>query len=123
MQEEIVVLIYAAIGLAAGLLSGFFGIGGGIIIVPTLMYFAGFSQLMAQGTSLAVMLPPVGILAFWEYYKRGNVDITAGILICITLLIGGLIGGKIAQVIPPYILKKGFAVFLMLVSIKMLLGK
>ncbi|MCE5287575.1 MAG: sulfite exporter TauE/SafE family protein [Pelosinus sp.] len=116
-------LIYAAIGLAAGILSGFFGIGGGIIIVPTLMYFAGFSQLMAQGTSLAVMLPPVGILAFWEYYKKGNVDITAGILICITLLIGGMVGGKIAQIVPPPILKKCFAVFLMLVSVKMLLGK
>jgi uncharacterized membrane protein YfcA len=117
------VLIYVAIGLAAGLLSGFFGIGGGIIIVPALMYFAGFNQLLAQGTSLAVMLPPVGILAFWEYYKRGNVDITAGLIICVMLLIGGMVGGKIAQMVPPIILKKCFAVFLMLVSVKMLFGK
>lgn len=116
-------IVYVLVGLAAGILSGFFGIGGGIIIVPALMYFAGFNQLLAQGTSLAVMLPPVGILAFWEYYKKGNVDIAAGLIICVTLLLGGMLGGKIAQMVPPIILKKGFAVFLMLVSIKMLISK
>lgn len=70
-------LLFIAIGLMAGILSGMFGIGGGIIIVPALMYLCGFSQLKAQGTSLAIMLPPVGILAFLSYYKRGQVNIQA----------------------------------------------
>ncbi|MDP4152441.1 MAG: sulfite exporter TauE/SafE family protein [Bacillota bacterium] len=116
-------LIFIAVGLLAGILSGFFGIGGGIIIVPALIYICGFSQLKAQGTSLAVLLPPVGILAFLEYYKKGNVDLKAAILICITVLIGAMLGGKIVQHIPDEILKKGFAVFMLLMSVKMLFGK
>ncbi|MBP2644246.1 MAG: putative permease [Firmicutes bacterium] len=115
--------LYALIGIAAGILSGFFGIGGGIIIVPTLMYVCGFPQLKAQGTSLAIMLPPVGLLAFWQYYKNDNVDIHAALIICITLFIGGLLGGRIVQEIPPDILKKAFAIFLMFVAVKMLIGK
>jgi len=69
------IILFIAIGLAAGVLSGMFGIGGGIIIVPTLIYLCGFDQLKAQGTSLAILLPPVGILAFISYYKRGQVNI------------------------------------------------
>ncbi|MBP2650661.1 MAG: hypothetical protein H6Q74_1486 [Firmicutes bacterium] len=117
------IAFYALIGAIAGIMSGFFGIGGGIIIVPALMYACGFTQLKAQGTSLAIMLPPVGILAFWQYYKNNNVDITAGIIICLTLLIGAFFGGKLAQVIPTEILKKAFAVFLMFVAVKMLISK
>lgn len=116
-------LFFVLIGLAAGILSGFFGIGGGIIIVPALVFICGFSQLKAQGTSLAIMLPPVGILAFIEYYKKGNVDIKAGIIICITVFLGALLGGRIAQHINPDYLKKGFAVFMILLSLKMLFGK
>ena len=117
------IIIFIIIGVVAGILSGFFGIGGGVIIVPALIYICGFTQLTAQGTSLAVLLPPVGILAFLEYYKKGNVDIKAGIIICITVLIGAMFGGKIAQHISPEILKKGFAVFMLLISLKMLFGK
>jgi uncharacterized protein len=116
-------LIFIAIGLFAGLLSGFFGIGGGIIIVPALIYLCGFTQLRAQGTSLAILLPPVGLLAFLEYYKKGNVDIKAGIIICLTVFIGAMLGGKVAQHVPAEILKKGFAVFMMLVSVKLLFSK
>ena len=117
------IILFTSIGLTAGILSGFFGIGGGIIIIPALIYFCGFDQLKAQGTSLAVLLPPVGILAFLEYYKKGNVDIKSGIIICITVFIGALFGGKIAQHIPPDILKKGFATLMLLISLKMLFGK
>lgn len=117
------IIIFILIGFTAGILSGLFGIGGGIIIIPALTYIIGFTQLKAQGTSLAILLPPVGILAFLEYYKRGNVDIKAGVIISITLLLGAMFGGKIAQCIPPYYLKKGFAIFMILVSIKMLVDK
>jgi uncharacterized membrane protein YfcA len=117
------IILFILIGLSAGILSGFFGIGGGVIIVPALIYICGFTQLKAQGTSLAVLLPPVGILAFLEYYKKGNVDIKAGIIICITVLIGAMFGGKISQNISPDILRKGFAIFMLLISLKMLFSK
>jgi len=117
------ILLFILIGLLAGILSGFFGIGGGVIIVPALIYICGYSQLKAQGTSLAVLLPPVGILAFIEYYKKGYVDLKGGIIIAFTLLIGALLGSKIAQIVPTDLLKKGFAVFMIGVSLKMLFSK
>lgn len=117
------IILFIVIGLLAGILSGLFGIGGGVIIVPALIYLCSFSQLKAQGTSLAVLLPPVGILGFIEYYKKGNVDIRGGITICLMVLIGSLVGSKIAQAISPDLLKKGFALFMIAVSLKMLFGK
>jgi uncharacterized membrane protein YfcA len=117
------VMLFTVIGLMAGILSGMFGIGGGIIIVPALIYLCGFDQLKAQGTSLAIMLPPVGILAFIEYYKRGQVSIKAGILICIFLVIGSIFGAKIANSVPISVIKKGFAILMIAISIKMLLSK
>lgn len=117
------IVLFIVIGLLAGILSGMFGIGGGIIIVPALVYLCGFDQLKAQGTSLAIMLPPVGILAFIEYYKRGQVSVKAGILICIFLIVGSLFGAKIANSIPISTIKKGFAVLMILISIKMLFSK
>lgn len=116
-------ICFVGIGLLAGILSGFFGIGGGIIIVPALIYICGFNQLLAQGTSLAIMLPPVGLLAFLEYYKKGNVNLSAGIIICITLFLGALFGAKIAHLVSPLILKRAFAILLILVSLKMLFAK
>jgi uncharacterized membrane protein YfcA len=80
-------IIYIIIGISAGALSGLFGIGGGILIIPALMFLKGFPQLKAQGTSLIAMLPPVGILAFMEYNKKGNTDLVAGIIICIAMII------------------------------------
>ncbi len=117
------VILFIIIGLAAGILSGIFGIGGGIIIVPALIYLCGFSQLKAQGTSLAILLPPVGILAFIEYYKKGQVNLQAGILICLFLVIGSVFGAKIANIIPLSILKKGFGVLMILISLKMIFSK
>ncbi len=117
------VVLFIAIGLVAGILSGIFGIGGGVIIVPALIYLCGFSQLKAQGTSLAVLLPPVGILAFIEYYKKGQVNVQAGVLICIFLIIGSVFGSKIVNYIPLSILKKSFGILMILISLKMIFSK
>lgn len=116
-------VVFILIGITAGILSGMFGIGGGIVIVPALMYFCGFSQLKAQGTSLAVLLPPVGIFAFIQYYKKGQVDIPAGIIIVLFLVIGSIFGAKIAQNLPSNVLKKGFGVLMILISLKLIFSK
>jgi len=117
------IIIYIIIGIAAGILSGLFGIGGGIIIIPSLMFLKGFTQLKAQGTSLVAMLPPVGILAFIQYYKKGNTDLVAGIIICITMLISAKFGGQLANMLPMNIMKKAFGIFVILVGIKTFFGK
>ena len=106
--------------LAAGILSGLVGIGGGIILVPGLVYLLGFSQKMAQGTSLGVLLLPVGILAMWQFYKAGYVDVKAVGFIAIAFLLGGYFGSKITLALPQDTVKKIFAVLLLVISIKML---
>jgi uncharacterized membrane protein YfcA len=116
-------IIYSIVGITAGILSGLFGIGGGIVIVPALMYISGFSQLKAQGTSVAILLPPVGLLAFIEYYKKGNVDIKAALIICAFVLIGGMFGGKIVNYIPVSMLRKGFAVLMVIFAAKIFFQK
>jgi uncharacterized membrane protein YfcA len=115
--------MFIAIGIIAGILSGMFGIGGGVIIVPALMYLCGFSQLKAQGTSLAVLLPPVGIFAFIQYYKRGQVNLQAGILIVVFLVIGSIFGSRLANNLPIEVLKKGFGILMILISLKMIFSK
>jgi uncharacterized protein len=117
------IFLFILIGIVAGVLSGMFGIGGGVIIVPALVFLCGFSQLKAQGTSLAILLPPVGILAFIEYYKKGQTNLQAGIIIAIFLIIGSIFGAKLSQILPVSILKKGFGVFMILVSLKMIFSK
>lgn len=117
------IIAFIAVGILAGILSGMFGVGGGIVIVPALVYLCGFSQLKAQGTSLAIMLPPVGIAAFIQYYKQGQVDVKAGILICIFLVFGSMFGAKIAHIIPISVLKKSFGVLMILISLKMIFSK
>lgn len=116
-------ILFIIIGVIAGILSGLFGIGGGIIIVPALIYLCGFSQLKAQGTSLAILLPPVGILAFMDYYKRGQVSVQAGILICVFLVIGSVLGAKISHIMPVGMLRKLFGILMILISIKLILEK
>lgn len=116
-------IIYLLIGAAAGILSGLFGIGGGVIIIPALVVLQGFSQIKAQGTSLVALLPPVGILAFLEYYKRGNVDLYAGIVICIAMVISAKFGAQFANTLPMDILRKTFGIFVILIGIKTFLGK
>ena len=108
------------LGLAAGMLSGLVGIGGGIIIVPGLIYLLGFSQKMAQGTSLGILLLPVGILAVWQFYRAGYVDVKAVGFVAIAFVIGGYFGSKITLALPQETVKKIFAGLLLIISIKML---
>ncbi len=116
-------LLYILVGLAAGTLSGLIGIGGGIIVVPALVILFSMTQHTAQGTTLAMMLPPIGLLAALEYYKKGFVDFKIAGLLCIGFVIGGLIGAKLAIGIPEQVLKKMFGIFLLIVSLKMIFFK
>lgn len=114
------ILILILIGMASGILSGLIGIGGGIIIVPALVFFLGFSQLQAQGTSLGIILLPVGLLAVLQFYKAGHIDVKAVGIVAFAFLIGGYFGSKIALSIPQELLKKIFAVILVLIAAKMI---
>lgn len=117
------ILILLLIGIAAGMLSGFVGVGGGIVIVPALVFFLGFTQHQAQGTSLAMMIPPIGLLAVWNYYKAGQVNLTAAAVLCVTFFIGAFLGSKLSIAMDPAKVKKIFAVVMMAASLKLLLGK
>ena len=110
---------FLLIGLGAGVLSGLFGIGGGIVIVPALVFFAGMVQKTATGPSLAALLLPVGALGAWQYHKAGSLDTQAALLLAPGLLFGALIGAKIALQLPSRELQRAFAVFLMLVAGRM----
>ena len=116
-------MILIAIGIVTGAMAGMLGIGGAIIMIPALVYFMGFSQQMAQGTSLAVMLPPIGILAAYNYYKAGHVDIKFALILAATFLIGSYFGSRFALTLPQATLKKIFGVLLLLVAVKMLFSK
>ena len=112
--------ILLIVGLAAGVLSGVVGIGGGIIIVPALVYFLAFDQRMAQGTSLAILLLPIGLLGVIQFYKAGYVDIRVTAIIAVAFFIGSYFGSRIALTVPQETLKKVFACVLILVAVKML---
>ncbi len=104
-------LTFVVIGCVGGLFAGIFGVGGGIVIVPALIYWAGFSQHKATGTSLAVLLPPIGLAAAAEYYRHGNVDVRAAILLACSMFVGGWGGAYLAnQMKGPY-LRLAFGVF------------
>lgn len=115
------IAILLVIGLCAGMLSGFVGVGGGIIIVPALVFFLGFSQHMAQGTSLTMMIPPIGILAVMNYYKSGNVDMKAALILCLTFVVGGYLGSKLSISLDQKVVKKVFAVIMMFAAVRMLI--
>ncbi len=115
------VIILLLIGLMAGMLSGIVGIGGGIIIVPALIFFVGFSQKMAQGTSLAILLLPIGLLGVMQFYKAGYVDIKVTLVIAFAFFIGSYFGSRIALTVSQDVLKKIFAILLLAVAVKMLL--
>ena len=115
-------LIYLLIGLAAGLLSGLFGIGGGILIVPALLLIGRMAPATATGTSLGALLLPVGALGAWQYYKNGHVDVRASALIALGLLVGAFFGARFAQGLDPLLARRAFAVFLVLVSVKVWFG-
>lgn len=111
------------IGLLAGMLSGLVGVGGGIIMVPLLILFLGFSQHQAQGTSLAVLVVPVTALAVFNYYKQGYINWKYALVIALFFIIGGYFGSKLAVSIDQKILKKIFSIVLLLVGVKLLLEK
>jgi uncharacterized membrane protein YfcA len=117
------VFLYILLGVVAGIFSGLIGIGGGIIIVPVLVLLFGLSQHTAQGTTLALMVPPIGLLAAWAYYKQGFVDLKIVAFVCLGFFIGGLFGAKFAIGIPETILKKIFGIVLLAVSIRMIFFK
>ena len=116
-------LILIVIGIITGFMAGMLGIGGAIIMIPALVFLMGISQQTAQGTSLAVMLPPVGIIAAYNYYKAGEVNIKFAIVLAIFFLVGSYFGSKFALILPQAVLKKIFGILLLLVAAKMLLSK
>lgn len=124
-MEISTVLILMGIGLMAGILSGFVGVGGGIIIVPALIYFLGYNQLQAQGMSLTLMLPPIGIMAFYNYYQKGHVDkmsmTYAGVMAAL-FIVGGYVGSKLALKIPENVVKLIFGLIMLYVAIRMIMS-
>jgi uncharacterized membrane protein YfcA len=121
MNDFIQILFLVLIGLVTGGLSGLLGIGGGIIVIPSLVLLLKFSQKLAQGTSLAMLLPPIGLLAAYNYYKAGYVDVKAAIILIITFVIGSYISSYWAVNLPENVIKKIFAVFLIIYAIKILM--
>ena len=114
------IILLILVGLAAGFLSGLIGIGGGIIIVPALVLFLGFSQKLAQGTSLGILLLPVGILAVLQYYKQGYLNVNYVAIIATAFILGSFLGSKLALSMSDEKMKKIFALVLLLIAVKML---
>jgi len=117
------ILLFLLLGLVAGVLSGLVGIGGGTIIIPALVFLFGFTQHKAQGTTLALLVPPIGILAAWTYYKQGFVDLKAAMFIVLGFFLGGLLGARVAVGVPDTVLRKVFGVYLLVVAVQMFFGK
>ncbi len=117
------IVILVLIGLTAGVFGGVFGVGGAIVMIPALVYFMGMDQHMAQGTSLAVMLPPIGLFAAYNYYKAGQANLWYALIIAVTFMIGGYFGSKIALNLPENLMKKIFGIFLILVALRLIFSK
>ena len=122
-METTTALILIIIGLMAGVFGGIFGVGGAIIMIPAMVYFLGVDQHMAQGTSLAVMLPPIGLFAAYNYYKAGEVNIWYAMIIAVSFMIGGYFGSKIALNLPENILKKIFGILLIIMALRLIFSK
>lgn len=115
-------LLFAAIGLAGGVAAGLFGVGGGIVLVPALIYGAGFTQHLATGTSLAVLLPPIGLAATIEYYRHGNVDLRAAMILAAGMFVGSWLGAYFANQMKGPHLRLTFGVFLTALGIYLVFG-
>ena len=111
-------VVVALIGLGAGLLSGLFGIGGGVVIVPLLIGLAGFSITQAAGTSLAALLLPVGAFGAWQYWQAGAVDLRAALLLAVGLLIGAYLGARLGISLPAATVQRAFGVLLVVVGLR-----
>ena len=116
-------LLFVVIGLGAGVLAGMFGIGGGIVIVPALILLAKYPPQMATGTSLAIFLFPIGAFGAYAYYKEGHVRVVAALLLALGVLCGSYFGARLAMLMSPLLLKRSFAVFLVLIAARMWFGK
>ncbi|MBN1413890.1 MAG: sulfite exporter TauE/SafE family protein [Bacteroidales bacterium] len=119
--NEIIILIL--IGLSAGMIAGALGVGGAIIIVPALVFFFSMPQHLAQGTSLAILLFPVGLLAFLNYYKHGYVNFKVAIIVMLAFIVGGYFGSLISVNLPEKPLKVLFGALMLIAGMKMILGK
>jgi uncharacterized membrane protein YfcA len=117
------VIILVIIGVMAGVFGGMFGVGGAIIMIPALVYFLGVDQHTAQGTSVAIMLPPIGLFAAYNYYKAGQVNIWYAVIIAIAFMVGGYFGSMIAVKLPENLMKKIFGILLILVALRMIFSK
>ena len=120
--EPSAIVTLLLIGVAAGCLSGFIGIGGGLLIVPALMYFMGMSQMAAQGTSLALMLPPIGALAVMNYWRAEEVDLRAAGIMVVAFVIGGYFGSRLALSLNPMKMRLAFGVIMLYVAVRMVWG-
>lgn len=116
------IIIVGLIGLFAGVLSGLLGLGGAIVIIPALVMLLDYSQQTAQGTALVMMVLPVGALAAWQYYQQGFVEVKTALILAGMFFIGGYFGAKLAVHIPQEIMKKAFAVVLVLIAVKIWFG-
>ena len=117
------IVLCLSLGLVAGMCSGLLGIGGAVIMIPALVFMFGMNQHMAQGTTLALMVPPIGLLAAWTYFKGGYIDFKVAAFVALGFLIGGLLGARFAVNIDGPALKKVFGIFLLTISLKMIFMK
>jgi len=117
------IFLYLVLGLVAGILSGLIGIGGGVIIVPALVFLFKFSQHHAQGTTLALLVPPIGLLAALTYYRQGYVDLRTAAFVCAGFFLGGLLGAKIATGLSNVVLERVFGIAMLLVAVKMIFAR
>ncbi len=116
-------ILFVLLGIAAGVLSGLFGLGGGFVLIPALVILFGFSQHMAQGTTLALMVPPIGIFAAWMYWKSGNVHLSAAALICVGFMVGSVFGARIVEHVPDLLLRRLFGGVFLVLSLRMIFLK
>ncbi len=114
---------FVALGVLAGALAGILGIGGAILIVPALVFVFGWPQHLAQGTTLAMLVPPIGILGAWQYYKTGNVDLKVAGIMCLGFVAGSYLGGLAANHVSDETLRKIFGIAMLAISIRMIFGK
>lgn len=117
------ILEFTALGLFAGVLAGILGIGGAIFVVPALVFLFGWPQHLAQGTTLAMLVPPIGLLGAWQYYKTGNVDLKVAGILCLGFFAGSYFGGLAANQVSDETLRRIFGVALLAISIRMIFGK
>jgi len=116
-------IVLIIIGLMAGILSGFIGVGGGIVMIPLLILFLGLTQFQAQGTALVAMLPPIGILAAFNYFKSGYVKWEYAVIIALTFVIGGYFGSKLSLSLNPSTVKRVFGIVMLIAGVKMIFSK